>query len=128
MPLVRIEIVKGHPSEYKKILLQAVHEALVEALSIPDWDRNQRLYEVESDYFEREEGKSDKFSMIELTLFPGRSAGLKSDAIAAITRFLGERLGITPEDVFIIIYEPPLENWGIGGQQASQRRLDYKKQ
>ena len=28
-----------------------------------------------------------------------------------------QRLSISPGDVFIIIDEPPLENWGMGGQQ-----------
>ena len=34
MPLVRVEIVKGKSSEYKKTLLDCIHEALVEALHI----------------------------------------------------------------------------------------------
>lgn len=44
MPLVKIEILKGHSKDYKTMLLQSVHDGLVNALSIPDDDRNQRLY------------------------------------------------------------------------------------
>ena len=43
MPFVKIEILKGHPKEHKIKLLQAVHDGLVNGLSIPDDDRNQRL-------------------------------------------------------------------------------------
>ncbi len=57
------------------------------------------------------------FMIIELTLFPGRTREQKGDAIKAITSQLVDSLGIAPTDVFIVIDEPPLENWGMGGIQ-----------
>lgn len=48
---------------------------------------------------------------------PGRTKKQKGDAINAITSRLVESLGIAPSDVFIVINEPPLENWGMGGIQ-----------
>ena len=130
MPLVRIEILKGHPKEYKIELLQAIHDGLVNGLSIPDDDRNQRLYELDDYCYERSpnSGKTEKFTLIELTLFPGRSADMKKNTITEITRLLDERLNITSSDVFIIINEPPLENWGIRGKQGSEMGLQYKKE
>jgi len=130
MPLVKIEILKGHLKAYKIALLQAVHDGLVNALSIPEDDRNQRLYELDDYCFERSpnSGKTEQFTMIELTLFPGRSVRMKKAAISEITRLLGERLSIAPADVFIIIHEPPLENWGIRGKQGSEMDLQYKKE
>ena len=127
MPLVRIEIIKGKSAEYKAAFLQTVHEALVQTLSIEDDDRYQRLYELDEDCFERRKAKTDKFTMIELTLFPGRSKELKGNVIREITRLLGENLGIAATDIIIIINEPPLENWGIYGNQASEMELGYKK-
>jgi 4-oxalocrotonate tautomerase family enzyme len=117
MPLVKIEIIKGHTKEYKKIFLNAVHDALELALGIPDWDRFQRIYELESDCFERNSEKTENFCIIELTIFPGRSKEIKGAIIKEITRLLEERLGIAPSDIFIVINDPPLENWGIGGVQ-----------
>lgn len=125
MPLVRVEIVKGASKEYKKELLQSIHDALVNSLGIPDIDRIQRLYEVDHDFFERE-GKSDKFTLIELTLFPGRSKQMKQNVIKEITALLGLKLNINPIDVFIVINEPALENWGIRGIQGSEIGLNYK--
>lgn len=119
MPFVRIDIVKGHTDEYKKTFLQAVHDGLELALGIPDWDRFQRLCEIESDYFERNSEKSDNFSIIELTIFPGRSKEVKAKIFKEITRLLVERLNITPSDIFIVIIDPPLENWGFGGVQKT---------
>jgi len=117
MPLVKIEIIKGHTDEYKRIFMSTVHDALEVALGIPDWDRFQRLYEIDSDYFERSYDKSENFCIIELTIFPGRSRDIKGAIISEITKLLGERLNIAPKDIFIVINDPPFENWGLGGVQ-----------
>jgi len=122
MPLVKIELLKGHTADYKRTFLSAVHDALESALGIPDWDRFQRLYELENDCFEQSKYKSEDFCIIELTIFPGRSKETKGEIINEITRLLGERLNIAPSDIFIIINDPPLENWGLGGVQKTNEK------
>lgn len=117
MPLVRIEIIKGKTSEYKKTVLDAVHTALVNSIQIEEWDRFQRLVEIEDEFFERSESKTDQFTMIELTMFPGRTKEQKARIYGEITKELEVRLGIQPSDVFIVIQEPPNENWGLAGKQ-----------
>lgn len=52
MQLVKVEIIKGKSTEYKKAVLYGIHSALVEAFKIPDYDRMQRLYELEKENFE----------------------------------------------------------------------------
>ena len=127
MPIVRIEIIKGKSSEYKTVLLQTVHDALIKTLKIEDDDRFQRLYELDEDCFERRASKTDKFTLIELTIFPGRSKELKRAVIEEITCSLGEKLEIATTDIIIIMHEPPLENWGCYGKQATEMGLEYKK-
>lgn len=117
MPLVRIEIIKGKDIGYKKELLDSVHTALVNAIQIEEWDRFQRLYEIEEDFFERSESKTDKFTMIEITMFPGRTKEQKARIYEEIVKELQRRLAIEPTDVFIVLSEPPNENWGLAGRQ-----------
>ena len=117
MPLVRIEIIKGKSIEYKKEMLGAIHTALMNAIQIEDWDRFQRLYEIEDELFERSEGKTDKFTMIEITMFPGRTKEQKARIYEEIVKELYERLEIQATDIFIVINEPPNENWGLAGKQ-----------
>lgn len=117
MPLVKIEIIKGKSLEYKKTILDAVHVALENAIQIENWDRFQRLYEIEDDLFERSESKTDKFTMIEITMFPGRTKEQKSKLYKEIVKELNQRLGIEPTDIFIVINEPANENWGLAGIQ-----------
>ena len=113
MPLVKIEMLKGKSSEYKKDVLESVHAGLVEALGIEDWDRFQRIIEYDKADFEFPDFKSDNFMIIELTIFSGRTAGQKQGAITAIKDKLSSNLKIDPKDVFIVINDPPRENWSI---------------
>jgi len=117
MPLVKINILKGKTAEYKKTVFDCVHQGLMEGLGISDWDRFQRIVEFDHADFEAPAEKSDNFMIIELTLFPGRTKEQKKAAIEIITAKLVAALSIAPEDVFIIITEPPLENWGMAGKQ-----------
>ena len=72
---------------------------------------------IDREFFETAPGKSDCFTIIELTLFPGRTKEQKRAVIEGITEKLHGVLAIPKEDIFIIINEPPLENWGLGGKQ-----------
>ncbi len=117
MPLVRIEMIKGKTTEYKKAVLDCVHEGLMESIGIEDWDRFQRIIEIDSGDYETAPGKTDKFMIIELTIFQGRTSRQKKALIERVTAKLVERLSIAPTDIFIVIHEPPNENWGLGGKQ-----------
>ncbi len=112
-------MLKGHNLEYKKKVLDSIHNGLKSSLHIEDWDRFQRIIEYEKCDFETAPSKTDHFMIIELTLFPGRTKKQKAEAIETITTNLVNTLKIQATEVFIIVNEPPLENWGIGGIQKS---------
>jgi phenylpyruvate tautomerase PptA (4-oxalocrotonate tautomerase family) len=126
MPLVKITIRKGRSREEKRVLLDAVHTALVDAFEIPEGDRNQRLLEVEPDNFEFPEGKTKDYTIIDMTVFPGRSVEAKRKLYQNIVGNL-QKLNIKPNDILIVLKEPPLENWGIrGGYPANEVNLGFK--
>lgn len=125
MPLVMVETREGKTAETKKALLDAIHEALVEAFEIPDDDRQQRILEYPADDFEVPPGKTPNHVLVTIDAFPGRSARAKRELFAGIVRRFAD-LGIDPFDVLIIINEIPLENWGIrGGQSAADVDLGF---
>lgn len=127
MPLIKIEIIKGKSDEYKKAILDGVHDALVEAIKIPDHDRFQRLYELDPINFEVPESKTDNVTIIEITLFKGRTIEAKKSLYKAIVDNLASNPGIDGDDITIVLIEPPLENWGVrGGKPASEVDLGFK--
>lgn len=125
MPLVRVEIIKGRSPERRSLVLDAVHAALVETLAIPDEDRTARLVEHEPADFHLDAGRSQDYTLVEITMFPGRSKAAKRALYAAIVRNLAE-LGVPSNDVTIVLHEPPMQNWGIrGGQPADEVDLGF---
>ncbi len=54
--------------------------------------------------------------LVSVAMIKGKSPEYKK-TVLEITDNLGSSLGIAAEDVFIVMNEPPLDNWGIGGKQ-----------
>jgi phenylpyruvate tautomerase PptA (4-oxalocrotonate tautomerase family) len=125
MPRVKIDIRRGRTEQEKRELMEAVHLALVESLQIPEDDRIQTLYEHDDISFEISPYKTEMFTIIEITMFPGRSLDAKRNLYKAIIRNL-EPLNIEVHDTMIILHEPSMENWGLGGKPASEIKIDFK--
>ena len=117
MPDVRIETRQGWIGDRKIAILDAVHAAMVEAIKIPSDDRSLRLVEHAPECFVIPPARSEKYTLVEITLFAGRSLDAKRALYKAIVRSL-ERLGVPPLDVKITLIEVPVENWGIRGGHA----------
>ncbi len=127
MPLAKITIRAGKSDEYRKVLLDGVHNALVHAFKIPEQDRFQVLHELDGDRFEIPRTKTDNAAIIEITAFKGRTSEAKKALYQRIVENLGASPGIKGEDILIVIHEPPLENWGIrGGRPASEVTMGFK--
>ena len=126
MPLVKVSLLKGRSKEEKKALLDGIHAALMDAFKIPENDRNQRIFEFELDNFDIPEGKTSNYTLIEIDVFPGRSLDAKRKLYQTTVQNLKE-LDIQPNDLLIVLKEPPLDNWGVrGGIPASEIDLGFK--
>ncbi len=125
MPDVRIDVVRGWVGGQKAALLEAVHAAMVEAIKIPRDDRSLFLVEHAPECFAKPSTNSEKYMLVQITLFAGRSLEAKRALYKAIVARLGA-LGVPPLDVKITLIEVPLENWGIrGGHAACDVDLGY---
>lgn len=92
---------------------------------MPEDDRQIRYIEHKPEHFAVPPGKSDNYTFVEILLFPGRSTDAKRRLYKCIVSRFG-KLGIAPTDIFIVLAEPLLENWGIrGGIPASEVDLGF---
>ena len=58
MPVVKVSMLEGKTPEYKKTVLDSIHDGLVESIGIEDWDRFQRVEEFsKSDFRSFREGR-----------------------------------------------------------------------
>jgi hypothetical protein len=69
-------------------VIDAVQSALREALKIPEWDRTLRLIEHPPSHFAVPPGRGEKFTLVEVTMFSGRSMSAKRTLYQAIVRNL----------------------------------------
>ena len=123
---MRIEGRRSREPKEKMDICDSVHAAMKEALLIPQHDRHISSLEHDPQDFTAPPGKTENYTLVEITLFQGRSMEAKRTLYQAIVRNLGS-LGIAPEDVFIVLIESPPENWGIrGGIPASEVDLGFR--
>lgn len=126
MPLAKIEVRKSRLAEEIADMIEAVYQAQREAFKVPEGDRQIRYIEHKPEHFAVPPGKTENYTLVEITLFPGRSLEAKRILYKSIVRRFGE-VGIDPSDILIVLNEPQLDNWGIkGGEPASEVDIGFK--
>ncbi|MEM1982895.1 MAG: 2-hydroxymuconate tautomerase family protein [Sulfolobales archaeon] len=58
--------------------------------------------------------------IIHIYVWRGFSAEAKKKVVAGITKVFAD-LGIPPHAVEVVIHEVPKEDWGVGGELASEK-------
>jgi phenylpyruvate tautomerase PptA (4-oxalocrotonate tautomerase family) len=126
MPLAKIEVRKSRPPEQVQAIIEAVYQAQREALKLPERDRTIRYIEHRPEHFHAPPDKDENYSLVEITLYAGRSLDAKRALYQGIVKRF-EFLGIPASDIVIVLNEVPLDNWGVrGGHPASEVDLGFK--
>ena len=126
MPSTTVEVIREYTRDEETAIVEAVHAALVEGIKIPDEDRTVRLIVHQPHRMTIPPGKSDRYTIVSVDLFEGRSIDAKRRLYRALVANLA-RLGIPADEVKILLREIPRENWGIrGGKPASEVELAFK--
>lgn len=126
--LARIEIREGRTPQEKRGMLEAVRDALSQALRAPGEDPAVRLTEYPAEQFllPYADRHSDRFTLVEVTMFAGRSLDTKRRLYDAIIRSLAS-FDVPVDDVLIVLHEPPMTNWGVnGGTPASEVDVGFE--
>lgn len=126
MPNVTIEVRRQYTPDEEGQIIAAVHAALMEGLRTPEWDRTIRLVTHEPHRFAAPPGRGDRYTLVDIDLFTGRSLEAKRALYQALVRNLG-KLGIPADHIKVLLRESSAENWGIrGGVPASEVDLGFK--
>jgi phenylpyruvate tautomerase PptA (4-oxalocrotonate tautomerase family) len=125
MPVVTIEVRRTYTRSEEIGIIDAVHSALMEGLKIPEWDKTIRFISHEPHRFTSAPGKGERYTLITIDLFAGRSLAAKKKLYSAIVRNL-DALRIPPDHVKVALREIPRENWGIGGLAASEIEIGFE--
>ncbi|MEM6502265.1 MAG: tautomerase family protein [Cyanobacteria bacterium P01_C01_bin.89] len=126
MAQIKIFGLKSSLDSHKLALSGAIHSAVVEAFSYPTDKKFHRFLALDKSDFIYPESRSENYTIIEISIFEGRSAETKKQLIKLIFENIEREVGINPQDVEITIFETPKCNWGIRGKPGDELLLDYK--
>jgi 4-oxalocrotonate tautomerase len=123
MPLVRIELKRGKPVEYRRALADGVYRAMRESINVPENDLFVVVSEHDADnliYDRHYLGieRSDNFVAVQITLRRGRTAEAKQALYRLIAQHLSDEPGVRPADVLVTLVENGVEDWSFGNGEA----------
>jgi phenylpyruvate tautomerase PptA (4-oxalocrotonate tautomerase family) len=106
-------------------LSDLLHSCMVDALNYPVEKRFHRFFPMEAENFIYPGERSTKYTVIEISLFEGRSVEAKKALIRLIYDRLGTGLGMDGNDIEITLTETPKCNWGVRGVPGDELVLNY---
>ena len=124
--MIRIYGIKQKLNPLKAKLSDVINQCMVDALSFPDNKRAQRFILMEKEDYFYPEGRTDSYTVIEISMMEGRSVETRKNLIHLLFERINSELGISPVDVEITITESPPGNWGFRGMTGDEAKLNYQ--
>ena len=125
MAQIKIYGLREHLAAVRERLSNTVHSCVVDALEYPQDKRAHRFFHLERGDFCMPAGRTDAYTIIEISMFEGRSVEAKKRLIRLLFERLERECGIAPMDAEITITETPRHNWGIRGLPGDELALTY---
>ena len=128
MAQIKIYGIAERLNPVKAAMSQAIHSCIVDALKFPVDKRAHRFFPMarEDFYIPGGQGRTDAYTIVEISMFEGRTAEAKRTLIRLLFQRLLSDVGLAPADVEITITETPKQNWGFRGQSGDEVSLSYK--
>ena len=103
-----------------------IQAAAVEVLGLPSTKRFHRFFPMSPDDFPTPDGRSARYTIIEVLMFEGRATETKKAFYRRLYRDFEQALHIDPIDLEITIVETPRHDWGIRGSAGDELTLSYR--
>lgn len=122
MPLLRFDLVQGRSPAELQTLLDAAHQAMLEAFEVPPGDRYQIVHEHPPTHLVVEDTglgipRTDKRVVLQVTTRP-RSREMKEAFYRLLCQSLQEKCGIPPTDVVVSMISNTDDDWSFGHGRA----------
>jgi len=124
--MIRVYGIKEQLNPIKAKLSDVINQCMVDALSFPGNKRAHRFLPMDKEDYYYPEGRSDAYTVIEISMMEGRSVEAKKKLIHLLFERIDREIGISPNDVEITIVESPACNWGFRGITGDEAKLNYK--
>lgn len=123
MPFVRISLKKGKSKEFRELLSNSIHQALVSAFKIPEKDIFQVIAEHDEDniiYPDSYLGIKHTSNIIYIVIIlkAGRCIEMKKALYQHIVNNIADSTDHDKGDILITLTENSVENWSFGNGEA----------
>ena len=125
MAQVKVYAMRDRLEQVKPELSDTVHACLVEAFELPPEKKFQRFFSLEPTDFVYPDDRSKRYTILEVSMFEGRSVEAKKRLIRLLFERLETACGISSQDLEITLFETPKHNWGIRGLPGDELTLTY---
>jgi phenylpyruvate tautomerase PptA (4-oxalocrotonate tautomerase family) len=126
MAQIKIYGISSYLNPIKAQLSDVIHSCVVDALQYPTDKRAHRFFPLDASDFYFPVGRTDRYTIIEISMFEGRSVPAKKHLYRLLYERIGAQFGIAPMDIEVTITETPKHNWGIRGLPGDEVGLNYK--
>ena len=126
MSQIKIYGLRENLDPIKAELSDIIHSCVVDALNFPPDKRTHRFFPLDPADFYYPSGRTTKYTIIEISMFEGRSVAAKKHLIRLLFERIQQHLNILPQDLEITITETPKHNWGFRGMSGDEIELNYK--
>lgn len=126
MAQIKIYGVRERLNPVKEQLSEVIHSCVVDAFELPVDKKFHRFFPMNREDFLFPDGRTDRYTVIEISIFEGRTVEAKKQLIRLLFERIHNMFHISPQDVEITIFETPQHNWGIRGLSGDELVLGYK--
>ena len=126
MAQVKIFGLRRRLEPVRAVLSDAIHAAVMEAFRYPREKRFHRFIQLDDADFVFPSDRSDRYTIIEISVFEGRSVEAKKALIRGLFERIAPATGIPAQDIEITISETPRHAWGIRGVPGDELGLNCK--
>lgn len=126
MAQIKVYGLGEHLNPLKAQLSQVIHSVMVDVVGLPENKKFQRYFPMSTDDFLFPSDRSAAYTIIEISMFEGRTDQVKKELIQQLFTRMDEQLKLSPNDVEITLFETPRSHWGIRGLPGDELELSYK--
>lgn len=115
MPQVKIYSAAEHLADRRDLFMAALNASLLEVTGITAEKIVYRFFPMAGSDLVVLGERSERFSVVDITVFSGRSGAIKTQLIETIFVQVEKHLQLTAVDLEIILWEVPPGNYGLRG-------------
>lgn len=122
MPLLYVDLIEGRTPSEVRTLLDAIHDAVLDAFGVPERDRYQVVrthpaYEIVAEDTGLGMDRSSRLVVVHV-VSRRRTRAMKEKFYELLASNLAERCGVDPADLIVSITENGDEDWSFGHGRA----------